>query len=622
MKKGFLLLAFLCLITIVSKAQISLTQFAQGLALPVDIKSCGDDRLFVLEQKGNIQLLDTAGVMYSRPFLNIQTRVQLSSEQGLLGLAFPDDYATSGYFYVNYTAKPNGETRISRFRNYASSPDSADPNSEEILLRVHQPYSNHNGGHLAFGPDGYLYIGMGDGGSGGDPGNRAQNTDSLLGKMLRIIVDPSDSAYAIPPSNPFARDTVNGRPEIWAVGVRNPWRWSFDKVTGDMWIGDVGQGAQEEIDFIPAGTTDFLNLGWNCREGSVSYPSSLTCGPATDYMEPVRTYTHASGCSVTGGYIYRGGKYNELYGKYFYTDYCQSNIHYLEPNGSGGFADTDLGNLGASSVISFGTDKNGELYCGTSGGNIYRFNSADCTPVAAITNGMDSISDCGAGSVILNGIVNDEYFANWYLDGALYESDTTQIQGFSNGTYVLEVINGACVNRDTIYVSLVPPLSISFSGLDTLYCVYNSTAFLLPNVLGGTFSGPGVNLASFNPAVAGEGTHTVSYTYTDPTGCTYSASQNVRVDLCLGVSENNWLNTVSVFPNPSNGSFNLQVYSRKDRSMDMLISNNIGQIVSQESFVVGAGESTISIDTKLPAGIYFVKLTEGENILVKKIVVQ
>ena len=591
MKKGILLLAFLCLISIVSIAQISLTQFAQGLALPVDIKSCGDDRLFVLEQKGNIQLLDTSGIMYSRPFLNIQTRVQLSSEQGLLGLAFPDDYATTGYFYVNYTAKPNGETRISRFRTYASSPDSADPNSEEILLRIYQPFSNHNGGHLAFGPDGYLYIGTGDGGSGGDPGNRAQNTDSLLGKMLRIIVDPSDSTYSIPPSNPFAHDTSNGRPEIWAVGMRNPWRWSFDKVTGDLWIGDVG-------------------------------PSSLTCGVAADYWSPVRTYSHAAGCSVTGGYIYRGGKYNELYGKYFYTDYCQSNIHYLVPNGSGGFADTDLGNLGAASVISFGVDKNGELYCGTSGGNIYRFNSADCTPVAAIANGIDSISDCGAGSVILNGIVNDEYFANWYLDGSLYASDTTQIQGFQNGTYVLEVINGACVNRDTIYVSLVPPLNISFTGLDTLYCVYNSTAFLLPNVLGGTFSGPGINLASFNPAIAGEGIHTITYTYTDATGCTYSGSQNVRVDLCLGISENNWLNTISVFPNPSNGSFNIQVYSTKDRSMNMLITNNIGQSVSQETFVVGAGESTIDIDTKLPAGIYFVRLTEGENILVKKIVVQ
>ena len=215
--------------------------------------------------------------------------------------------------------------------------------------------------------------------------------------------------------------------------------------------------------------------------------------------------------------------------------------------------------------------------------------------------------------------MNDEYFANWYLDGSLYASDTTQIQGFQNGTYVLEVINGACENRDTIYVSLVRPLNIS---LDTLYCVYNSTAFLLPNVLGGTFSGPGINLASFNPAIAGEGIHTITYTYTDATGCTYSGSQNVRVDLCLGISENNWLNTISVFPNPSNGSFNIQVYSTKDRSMNMLITNNIGQSVSQETFVVGAGESTIDIDTKLPAGIYFVRLTEGENILVKKIVVQ
>ncbi len=622
MKKGILLIAFLCLISIISNAQISLSQFAQGLSSPVDIKNCGDDRLFVVEQGGFIQILDTGGIKYARPFLNIQTRVQSGGEQGLLGLAFPPDYTTSGYFYVNYTAKPNGETRISRFKNYASSPDSADPNSEEILLRIHQPFSNHNGGHLAFGPDGYLYIGTGDGGSGGDPGNRAQNTDSLLGKMLRIIVDPADSTYSIPPTNPFAMDTANGRPEIYAVGMRNPWRWSFDPVTGDLWIGDVGQGAQEEVDFIPAGTTEYLNLGWNCREGFASYPSSLTCGVASDYWPPVKTYTHTSGCSITGGYIYRGGKYNELYGKYFYTDYCQSNIHYLVPNTSGGFDDTDLGNLGASSIVAFGRDKNGEVYCSTTGGNVYRFNSADCTPVAAITNGTDTISDCGTGSVILNGIVHSNYFSNWYLDGSLYQSDTTQIQAMQAGTYVLEVINGACVNRDTVYVRLVTPLSISFTGLDTLYCVYNSTAFLLPNILGGTFFGPGINLASFNPAQAGEGTHTITYSYTDQTGCTYSASQNVRVDLCLGVAENNWLNTVSVFPNPSTGNFNLQLFSRKDRQLNLAITNNFGQMISQENYVIGAGESTVSINSQLAAGIYFLKFTEGDNILVKKIVVQ
>lgn len=623
MKKGILLLAFSCLSFVITNAQITLTQFATGLSIPVDIKNCGDDRLFVVEQRGTIQILDTLGVKNPTPFLDIQSRVLLSSEQGLLGLAFAPDYSTSRYFYVNYTARPNGETRISRFRTFATNPDSADPNSEEILLRIYQPYSNHNGGHVTFGPDGYLYIGMGDGGLGGDPGNRAQNTDSLLGKMLRIAVDPSNPTYSIPPSNPFAADTSLGRPEIYAIGVRNPWRWSFDKLTGDLWIGDVGQDVQEEVDFIPAGNTTFLNLGWKCWEGNLQYSSAGGCLPATNYWPPVRVYNHgAAGYSVTGGYVYRGSKYNELFGKYFYSDYGVSNIHYLLPNGSGGFTDTDLGNLGASSIVSFGVDHTDELYCSTAGGKVYKFSSLDCAPVASINNATDSITDCGTGSVLLNCSFNDQYTYNWYYGGTLLASDTSMVQASLAGDYVLEVINGACVNSDTIHVDLVTPLNVTFSGLDTLYCIYNSTVFLLPNILGGTFSGPGVSLASFNPAVAGEGTHTITYTYIDPSGCAYADSQTVRVDLCLGVPDNSWLNTVSVFPNPSNGNFNLNLFSRTDRSFTLTITNDLGQIVSSDQYVVGAGESTVSINQFLGKGVYFLKFSEGSDLSVKKIVVQ
>lgn len=622
MKKGILLSTFLCLFSILANAQITLTQFNNSnLSAPVDIKNCGDDRLFIVQQAGTIVILDTLGLQFPRPFMDITTRVQYGGEQGLLGLAFAPDYATSRYFYVNYTAKPSGDTRISRFRTFAANPDSADPNSEEILLTIYQPFSNHNGGHLAFGPDGYLYIGTGDGGSGGDPGNRAQNTDSLLGKFLRIAVDPANPTYSIPATNPFAADTTLGAPEVWAVGLRNPWRWSFDQLTGDLWIGDVGQNVQEEVDFIPAGTTDYLNLGWNCWEGNNQYSSGGTCGPSSNYWGPVRTYNHPAGCSITGGYIYRGSKYNELYGKYFYTDYCASNIHYLVPNGAGGFTDTDLGNLGASSVVAFGVDKNGELYC-AAGSRVYRFSSADCTPVASITNGTDTITDCGRGYVNLSCAFNDNYFYNWYADGALFASDTSAIQVAATGNYVIEVINGACVNRDTIHVDLVTGLNVTFTGLDTLYCVYNSTAFLFPNILGGTFSGPGINLASFSPDVAGPGTHTIIYTYMDATGCMYADSQIVRVDLCLGVPENKWLNTVSVYPNPSNGNFKLQFFSKSDRQINMSISNSIGQIVSSEQFVIGAGESSVSINQSLTKGIYFLKFAEGDDIAVKKIVIQ
>ncbi len=228
------LFGILVLSCYVSSAQISMATFATGLSEPVDIKNCGDERLFVVEQEGYIYILDTAGTKLTTPFLNIQTRVKYGSEQGLLGLAFPPDYRASGYFYVNYTAQTRGNTRISRFHVTPLDSNIADPNSEEILLEIYQPYSNHNGGHLAFGADGYLYIGTGDGGSGGDPQNRAQNPDSLLGKMLRIEVDPSYTGYKIPPTNPYVCSSSPGAPEVWALGLRNPWRFSFDQGNGDL----------------------------------------------------------------------------------------------------------------------------------------------------------------------------------------------------------------------------------------------------------------------------------------------------------------------------------------------------------------------------------------------------
>ncbi len=621
MKKYFLPLVVILIWSANISAQVTLTQFATGFSIPVDIKNCGDNRLFVLEQRGTIQLVDTNGVKRARPFLDIRSIVLLSSEQGMLGLAFAPDYTTSRYFYLNYTAKPNGETRISRFRTYASSPDSADPASEEILLRIYQPYSNHNGGHLAFGPDGYLYIGTGDGGSAGDPGNRAQNPDSLLGKMLRIDVSPSIPTYAIPPSNMFA-SAGGGRGEIWAMGMRNPWRWSFDQQTGDLWIGDVGQDTVEEVDFIPVGTPSNLNFGWKCWEGNRRNSTSTACHPYSFYYPPVMTYRHPSGCSITGGYVYRGGKYNSLFGKYFYSDYCVSNMHYLVPNGTGAFADTNLGLLGATSIIAFGVDYRRELYCSTAGGSIYRFSSSDCTPVANIFNATDTVSDCGTGSVRLNTFVNSTLTYTWSYGGNVIANDSASISANQAGDYILEVSNGACVNSDTINVKFVTPLNLTFNGLDTLYCIYNSDVSLAPNHLGGTFSGQGVTLATFSPSVAGVGSWQVVYTYTDPSGCTYSHSQDVRVDLCTGVPENKWLNTVSLFPNPATGNFKLKLYSSTDRKISVEIRNSLGQSVSNTIYAIGVGESVISCNENLAKGFYTVKLIEGNESVVQKLIIK
>ena len=328
MKKTILSLLLCAAFGFLSAQQLTVTQVYTGFSNPVDIKNCGDERLFIVERPGRIRIIDSAGTVQPTPFLNIQTRVLSGGERGLLGLAFDPNYASNGYFYVNYTSQTLGHTRISRFSVDPSNPDSALPSSEEMLLEIFQPYANHNGGHLAFGPDGYLYIGMGDGGSSGDPGNRAQNLDSLLGKMLRIDVSATPG-YTIPSSNPFVG--VAGRDEIWSYGLRNPWRFSFDRITGDLWIGDVGQGQREEVNFQSPEATGGENYGWRCYEGDSIYSlSGGGCPPYANTSQPVHVYDHSGNdCSVTGGYVYRGAEYANLFGKYFFTDYCEPTIRSL-----------------------------------------------------------------------------------------------------------------------------------------------------------------------------------------------------------------------------------------------------------------------------------------------------
>ena len=277
MNKRFLVFVFAFFFAglLAAQTKIALNVYAGGFTRPVDIVNAGDSRLFIVEQRGIIKIIDGNGQVLSTPFLDIDARVgSQGNEQGLLGLAFHPDYANNGFFYVNYTNN-SGDTRIARFKVSADNPNVADPNSEKLLLPVDQPYSNHNAGDLTFGPDGYLYFGLGDGGSGGDPQNNGQTATAYLGKMLRIDVDNGDP-YAIPPTNPF-KDTDFYLDEIWATGLRNPWRFSFDRLTGDLWIGDVGQDAWEEIDFQPASSTGGENYGWRCYEGNHVYSMSGSC---------------------------------------------------------------------------------------------------------------------------------------------------------------------------------------------------------------------------------------------------------------------------------------------------------------------------------------------------------
>jgi glucose/arabinose dehydrogenase len=352
-------------------SQLAFTQTATGLTEPLLVTHAGDgsNRLFIVERGGSIKIIKN-GAILPAPFLDLASRITVSDgEQGLLGLAFSRNYATNGEFYVNYSLAADGSTVVARFR-VSGDADVADSDSEEIILVEPQPFVNHNGGHLAFGPDGYLYIGLGDGGSGGDPGNRAQNLSERLGKMLRIDVACGVTPCPPPATNPFV-STPNTRREIWALGFRNPWRFSFDRLTGDLYIGDVGQGGQEEIDFQPASSSGAENYGWRILEGNACFEPSNNCTPPTNYSAPIATYTRDASCSsVTGGYIYRGPADAVLDGGYIYADFCDGRVWRLKRNGATWqndlLADTNF------SISSFGEDEVGNLYLVDYGGTIYR----------------------------------------------------------------------------------------------------------------------------------------------------------------------------------------------------------------------------------------------------------
>jgi glucose/arabinose dehydrogenase len=353
---------------------ISLTPVVSGLNAPVLITNAGDgtNRMFIVEKGGTI-LIYKNNALNSTPFLDITGRVNsAANERGLLSLAFPPNYASKGHFYVFYTDAA-GSLTISRFR-LTGDPDVADSTSEQIVLSIpHSDNDNHNGGMLAFGPDGYLYFGSGDGGGGGDAPNNAQNLNVLLGKILRIDVETGNpTTYTIPASNPFVG--VAGLDEIWAYGVRNPWRYSFDRLTGDMYIGDVGQDAWEEVDFQPAGFAGGSNYGWHVLEGNHCYNPSSGCTPPAGYVPPVAEYNHGSsdsfGCAITGGYVYRGSSYPSMYGIYFYSDYCTGRMLAMQ-NVSGTWVTTQLLDT-PYNVSSFGEDEAGNLYVVDLGGAIYQ----------------------------------------------------------------------------------------------------------------------------------------------------------------------------------------------------------------------------------------------------------
>ncbi len=423
-----------------SQNGIRINKWISGVSIPVDISHCGDDRVFIIEKAGKIRIVKGNNLV-ATPFLDITSKVRSSgNEQGLLGMAFHPDYKKNGLLYVNYTDRSS--TTMTVIEEYKLSADSnrIDSTSGRILLTVVQPYTNHNGGCIKFCKDGYLYIGMGDGGSANDPQNNAQNKKARLGKMLRIDVD-TNASFRVPASNPFVKDT-SYLPEIWAVGMRNPWRFSMDRLTGDLWIGDVGQGNWEEVDFEPYGDSGGHNYGWRCYEGNSDF--NLTgCDSKSKFTFPIHDYFSdetINGCSVVGGYVYRGNRFPGLYGKYIYGDYCSGKIWALERKDTNAYTNTLVYDFTNNAMTSFGEDAEGNLYfADASTSSIYQILDT-CTlkvQVKASNVSCEGARD-GRATSDLSGTAGVRFL--WST------GDTTAtLEGLAPGLYSLSVTNGNCI---------------------------------------------------------------------------------------------------------------------------------------------------------------------------------
>ena len=526
---------------------INMFQLATGYSSPVDIKNCGDQRLFVVEQAGYIRILYKNGTKQTTPFLDIHTRVQSAgNEQGLLTMAFSPNYKQDGYFYVNYiNGTSAGSTRISRFSVLPNDSTQADPNSEMILLSFTQPETNHNGSTLMFGRDGYLYDSQGDGGGAGDVhstyGN-GQNKNTYLAKMLRLDVSNHDTTYTIPATNPFVGQ-ANTKAEIWAYGLRNPWRCSFDRLTGDMWIGDVGQDTYEEVDFQSVSSTGGENYGWRCREGMHNY--NTTGCVSSGFVEPVFEYSHVSGnCSMTGGYVYRGAQFSKLFGRYLHSDFCSGRIWSIKNSGNNTFlVDSPtvyvngVAGFSTNNIGTFGQDNLGELYIGgRANGRIYHLTeTTDCSPVAFISLN-DTVSGCSP--VTISALQGDTLSYQWYNStGVINGATAYQYPAEQSGWYKVKVsktLHSGCeAISDSVYVNIYDTTSLALCNC--IYSACNNTLGTLSlsgyvSPTGGVYSGTGVSNNQFTTLNQTAGNYDIAYAYTNQHGCVSHTSFQITVN--------------------------------------------------------------------------------------------
>ncbi|KAA3625878.1 MAG: T9SS C-terminal target domain-containing protein [Bacteroidetes bacterium] len=598
---------------ITAQPQIALSVIANGFDSPVDIASAGDDRLFVVEQDGVIKIIDGNHDVLATPFLDIDGQVGSNgNEQGLLGLAFHPNYNENGYFFVYYT-KNNGDTRVSRFTVDGSNPNLADPSSELVILEEDQPFSNHNGGAIKFGPDGYLYISLGDGGSGGDPYGYGQNRLTFLGKMLRIDIDNGDP-YSIPETNPFAFDDFT-LDEIWSLGLRNAWRFSFDRETGDMWIADVGQNEWEEVNFQPADSPGGENYGWRCFEGFETYNNDPDdCPDESQLTMPVVVYSNnfTNGCSITGGFVYRGTEFPELYGHYLYTDFCSGRIWSLTPDGDEGWNNVQLINSTNNEFTSFGEDHQGELYlAGRGSGNIFQIQEV-CAAFEVSGEAENETCEGDAnGSISLNLINgNAPYDINW-SNGETEQS----ISGLTAGTYTVTVVdNNDCEKVQTFELSngslAVPPVIGVVENVLSVPDIYAGYQWLWNgNVIADA------NESSYEATQTGNYSVEVS----SPEGCT---AVSIAVEVVVNLLSDLQLNSFQVSPNPFREEITIEAEARVPGEYHLKVSDMSGKIVYNETMnITGFWVEKVSLK-EVPAGTYLLVLEKNGHKIVKKLAKQ
>lgn len=608
MKRYFLLLSMLCsLFSLKSQPILQLENYASGFNEPVDIAHANDGRLFIVERHGTIRIIDTDGTVMPEDFLDIQSLIESGyNEQGLLGLAFHPDYETNGYFYVYYIDL-DGNSVVARYSVDPLNENEADEDSEYIIYTAEQPFLNHNGGCIKFGPDGYLYIGFGDGGSAGDPGGRAQDPENALGKIHRIDIDSGDP-YSIPADNPFygAADTLE---IIWDLGLRNPWRYSFDRLTGDLWIADVGQNLWEEVNVEPAGTGG-VNYGWKCYEGNHSF-SLGGCEDEAFYTFPIYEYSHSfstGGYSITGGYVYRGDAFPGMYGHYIFADYVSGNWWYTFASDSGEYITTFLDEI-EDDISTFGEDVNGELYCADmSSGIIYHITDA-CGAFDISTTATDYFCEESMGTINLEIIEGVDPISIEWSTG----STDTALTDLTPGEYSVTVTDGmGCTREQTITINNLEPTPEIFLNeiTDSLFVTEGiSWQWYLDGELLVDETQNAIDPFNYE-----SGNYTVEITYDN--GCIITTPE---FQFFWHSIENIFLNKVKLYPNPADDIVNinspeqieiiaLRLYSMEGNKVYHLqnISNNKNFSIDISSYP--AGLYSLMLNTSAGTGNYMLQI--------------